>query len=153
MYSVMPSSFMHTSGVTQLHFLILCSYQQGLPPTTDVKSVISDAEMLQTGTWFALICACLCHTSGSRHLCSAACLMQAWHRLQQCLSPLPMISPVLCVAKSNNLDADVNLELSEDSRHRGLKGTPLSPKVLLLATSLLVKFASPFACCLVSQRS
>ncbi|KAL0054362.1 hypothetical protein WJX82_007679 [Trebouxia sp. C0006] len=53
----------------------------GLPPTTDVKSVISDAERLQT-------------------------------------------------AKSSNLDADVNLELSEDSRHRGLKGTPLSPQVL-----------------------
>ncbi|KAL0035025.1 hypothetical protein WJX79_007211 [Trebouxia sp. C0005] len=53
----------------------------GLPPTTDVKSVISDAEMLQT-------------------------------------------------AKSSNLDADVKLELSENSRHRGLKGTPLSPQVL-----------------------
>ncbi len=37
--------------------LILCNYQQGLPPTTDVKSVISDAERLQTGTWFALISA------------------------------------------------------------------------------------------------
>jgi len=62
--------------------------------------------------------------------------MQAWPRLQQCLSPSAMISPVWCVAKSSNLDADVNLELSEDSRHRGLKGTPLSPQVFFLAVCL-----------------
>ena len=49
-----------------------------------------------------------------------------------------MISHVLCVAKSSNLDADVNLEVSEDSRHRGLKGTPLSPQVFYTGTSLLV---------------
>ncbi len=79
------------------------------------------------------------------------CLPHARQRSQQCLSPVAMISPVLSAAKSSNLDADVNVELSEDSRHRGLKGTPLSPQVLILAASLLVKFDSPFACCPVSQ--
>ena len=78
------------------------------------------------------------------------CMPHARQRSQQC-SPLAMISPVLSAAKSSNLDADVNVELSEDSRHRGLKGTPLSPQVLILATGLLVKSDSPFACCPVSQ--
>ena len=32
-------------------------------------------------------------------------------------------------AKSDNLDADLNLEPSDDSRHRGLKGSPLAPQV------------------------
>ena len=83
---------------------------QGLPPSTDIKSVVAEPEIVQRGEPH-----CFFRDWWMPHLYTLYCGLTKRH------------AP--CAAKTGDLHVSVTPEVTGQTRHRGSRGIPLVPQV------------------------